>query len=135
MFQFPAFASVQSTDDGIAPAGLPHSDIRGLMDICSFPRLFAACHVLLRLREPQASPMRPSLAFLFLSLPLTGRPACVALAARPLAGTRARLLLLRLSPRLYAAASSLLFHHVYDLCLFVLVVPGRVELPTSTLSV
>ena len=44
---------------GIAPAGFPHSDIRGSRGICPSPRLFAACHVLLRLREPQASPMRP----------------------------------------------------------------------------
>ena len=29
--------------------GFPHSDIRGSRDICSSPRLFAACHVLLRL--------------------------------------------------------------------------------------
>ena len=57
---------------GIAPAGFPHSDIRGSQGICPSPRLFAACHVLRRLREPQASPMRPfclsfvSLAFLTL---------------------------------------------------------------------
>ena len=43
-------------DDGIAPAGLPHSDIRGSMGICPSPRLFAACHVLLRLREPRHPP-------------------------------------------------------------------------------
>ena len=46
---------------GIAPAGFPHSDIRGSQGICPSPRLFAACHVLRRLREPQASPMRPFL--------------------------------------------------------------------------
>ena len=40
--------------------GLPHSDIRGSMDICSSPRLFAACHVLRRLREPR----HPSYALL-----------------------------------------------------------------------
>ena len=46
--------------------GLPHSDIRGSMGICPSPRLFAAYHVLLRLREPQASPVRPYLlSFLF----------------------------------------------------------------------
>ena len=44
---------------GIAPDGFPHSDIRGSSGICPSPRLFAACHVLLRLREPQASPVRP----------------------------------------------------------------------------
>ena len=52
MFQFPGFAS----PIGGCRAwhgGLPHSDIRGSGDICSSPRLFAACHVLLRLREPR----------------------------------------------------------------------------------
>ena len=43
-------------DDGIAPAGLPHSDIRGSKGICPSPRLFADCHVLLRLREPRHPP-------------------------------------------------------------------------------
>ena len=56
---------------GIAPAGFPHSDIRGSQGICPSPRLFAACHVLRRLREPQASPMRP----FFLSLSLQARDA------------------------------------------------------------
>ena len=36
--------------------GLPHSDIRGSMLICSSPQLFAACHVLLRLPMPRHSP-------------------------------------------------------------------------------
>ena len=45
---------------GIASGGLPHSDIRGSRDICSSPRLFAAYHVLLRLREPR----HPSCALL-----------------------------------------------------------------------
>ena len=49
--------------DGLAPAGFPHSDIRGSQGICPSPRLFAACHVLRRLREPQASPVRPTFAF------------------------------------------------------------------------
>ena len=40
--------------------GLPHSDIRGSTGICPSPRLFAACHVLLRLREPR----HPSCALL-----------------------------------------------------------------------
>ena len=46
----------QSADDGIAPAGLPHSDICGSMCICHSPQLFAACHVLLRLPEPRHPP-------------------------------------------------------------------------------
>ena len=34
----------------------PHSDIRGSQLICSSPRLFAACHVLLRLPVPRHPP-------------------------------------------------------------------------------
>ena len=41
---------------GLQPAGLPHSDIQGSTLICSYPWLFAACHVLLRLREPRHPP-------------------------------------------------------------------------------
>ena len=60
MFQFRRFPSyayfVQRRMTGYCPAGLPHSDIPGSMDICSSPRLFAACHVLLRLLVPRHSP-------------------------------------------------------------------------------
>ena len=56
MFQFPPFASRLPRDAGIAPGGLPHSDIRGSTGICPSPRLFAACHVLPRLREPRHPP-------------------------------------------------------------------------------
>ena len=43
-------------DQAFTLAGFPHSDICGLMDICSLPQLFAACHVLLRLSVPRHSP-------------------------------------------------------------------------------
>ena len=56
MFQFPAFAPLKPRGDGIASAGLPHSDICGSRCICHSPQLFAACHVLLRLREPRHPP-------------------------------------------------------------------------------
>ena len=36
--------------------GFPHSDIRGSLDICSSPRLFAAYHVFLRLPVPRHPP-------------------------------------------------------------------------------
>ena len=36
-------------------SGFPHSEIPGSMDICSSPRLIAACHVLLRLLMPRHS--------------------------------------------------------------------------------
>ena len=59
MFQFPTFAPEPGSGAGIASGGFPHSDIRGSQGICPSPRLFAAYHVLPRLREPQASPVRP----------------------------------------------------------------------------
>ena len=37
-------------------AGFPHSGTRGSTAICASPRLFAACHALLRLREPRHPP-------------------------------------------------------------------------------
>ena len=36
--------------------GFPHSDIPGSRPVCGSPRLFAACHVLLRLLVPRHSP-------------------------------------------------------------------------------
>ena len=36
--------------------GLSHSEIRGSKAMCASPRLFAACHVLHRLREPRHPP-------------------------------------------------------------------------------
>ena len=41
---------------GVSPCGFPHSDIRGSLDICSSPRLFAAYHVFLRLPVPRHPP-------------------------------------------------------------------------------
>ena len=43
--------------------GLPHSEIGGSTAICASPPLIAACHVLPRLWEPRASPVRPYLTF------------------------------------------------------------------------
>ena len=77
MFQFPGFAPRPGRGARIAPGGFPHSDIRGSQGICPSPRLFAAYHVLLRLREPQASPVRPcslSLLFFARACPTGGRP-------------------------------------------------------------
>ena len=41
---------------GVLPAGFPHSDICGSMDICSSPQLFAAYHVFHRLLVPRHPP-------------------------------------------------------------------------------
>ena len=41
---------------GVRPAGFPHSDICGSMDICSSPKLIAAYHVFHRLLVPRHPP-------------------------------------------------------------------------------
>ena len=51
---------------GVFPAGFPHSDICGSLNICFSPQLFAACHVFLRLLVPRHPPCALScLTFLF----------------------------------------------------------------------
>ena len=40
----------------LSSAGFPHSDIRGSQGMCPSPRLFAACHVFLRLQVPRHPP-------------------------------------------------------------------------------
>ena len=62
MFQFPALAPRTKKRRGVraSPHGFPHSDTGGSQGTCPSPPIFAACHVLRRLREPQASPVRPS---------------------------------------------------------------------------
>ena len=47
--------------------GLSHSEIRGSRDICSYPRLIAAYHVLHRLHEPRHPPCALSCFFLLFS--------------------------------------------------------------------
>ena len=56
MFQFPAFASLNSRMGSLQLPGLSHSEIRGSRVICTYPRLIAAYHVLHRLREPRHPP-------------------------------------------------------------------------------
>ena len=41
---------------GVSPAGFPHSEISGSLDICSSPKLFAAYHVFHRLLVPRHPP-------------------------------------------------------------------------------
>ena len=55
MFQFPAFAPTMLVT-GLQPAGFPHSDISGSVPVCRSPELFAAYHVLHRLRKPRHPP-------------------------------------------------------------------------------
>ena len=60
MFQFRAFPSYaylfQRTIHRYCLCGFPHSEISGSTDICSSPKLIAACHVLHRLLMPRHSP-------------------------------------------------------------------------------
>ena len=68
MFQFPPFASPKHKTGMtvLQTAGLSHSEIAGSKDICSYPALIAAYHVLHRLREPR----HPPCALSFFLLPL-----------------------------------------------------------------
>ena len=56
MFQFPALAHHLSGVTGLQPDRLSHSEIFGLMVICTYPKLIAAYHVLHRLQEPRHPP-------------------------------------------------------------------------------
>ena len=60
MFQFRPFPTytylIQCTLPRYCRGGFPHSEISGSMDICSSPKLIAACHVLRRLLMPRHSP-------------------------------------------------------------------------------
>ena len=103
-FSSPRSLHTTRCGDGIATAGFPHSDIRGSRSICLSPRLFAAYHVLLRLREPQASPMRPSSFSFYFRL-------CARRSLR--FDLRSLLLLLTQS---VARLFHLRFHHVNVLC-------------------
>ena len=60
MFQFRRFPAytylIQCTLPYSSYGGFPHSEISGSMDICSSPKLIAACRVLHRLLMPRHSP-------------------------------------------------------------------------------
>ena len=71
MFQFPRLASGMLRIGGLQPPGLSHSEIRGSMAICAYPRLIAAYHVLLRLNEPRHPPCALSYFRLSLLYPST----------------------------------------------------------------
>ena len=51
-----AWLWIHHTVTGVLPAGFPHSDTHGSMDICSSPWLFAAYRVFLRLSVPRHPP-------------------------------------------------------------------------------
>ena len=47
---------IHVTTPGVFPGRFPHSDISGSKDMCSSPKLFAACHVFHRLLVPRHPP-------------------------------------------------------------------------------
>ena len=88
---------------GLQPAELPHSDIAGSKVVCTYPTLFAAYHVLLRLPEPRHPPF--ALFFLFLFACCTTVASDVARrhkgdVGRPLSPPQNCYALLRRGPRL-----------------------------------
>ena len=52
----PAWLWIHHAVTGVFPAGFPHSEIGGSMDICSSPPLIAAYHVFHRLSVPRHPP-------------------------------------------------------------------------------
>ena len=55
---------IHARSAALADCGFPHSDVRGSLDVCSSPRLFAACRVLLL----PASPWHPPRALFRLAI-------------------------------------------------------------------
>ncbi len=136
-------------DAAPARGGLPHSDTRGSRAARASPRSFAACRVLLRLREPRHPPYALARFSLCESCPVasTHRTArlvivcclCVCFHFPILSKNRAcsrhasveNVGLEPTTPGLQSRCSSQLSQSPADLR----VVPGRLELPTPTLSV
>ena len=52
----PACLWIQHAVAEVCSAGFPHSEISGSMDMCSSPKLIAACHVFHRLLVPRHPP-------------------------------------------------------------------------------
>ena len=147
MFRFVGFASAIA-DAMPAHGGLPHSDTHGSKAVRASPWTFAACRVLRRLREPR----HPPYALARFSLSLVTRRAsprasfarvsfclCVCfrfpILSKNRAGHRPALVenvgLEPTTPGLQSRCSSQLSQSPRCQC----VVPGRLELPTPTLSV
>ena len=83
MVHFPGLARtrlwIQRAVHEVHSCGFPHSDIPGSKPACGSPRLFAACHVLLRLLAPRHPPYALSSLTIKLAAhvvpALAGRPA------------------------------------------------------------
>ena len=131
-----------------AHGGLPHSDTHGSMAVRASPWSFAACRVLRRLREPRHPPYalsRFSLSLVTRRIPMRRGFARVSLLSLCLLSlshpvkepcrTRPALVenvgLEPTTPGLQSRCSSQLSQSPHCLC----VGPGRLELPTPTLSV
>ena len=93
---------------GVCPAGFPHSEISGSMDICSSPKLFAAYHVFHRLLVPRHPPCALVCLIFLVPFPGTASLACEAALHSQSHGSIEELLLLRCS-------SSHLFRNVFGI--------------------
>ena len=132
--------------------GLPHSDTCGSTAVRASPQTFAACRVLPRLREPRHPPYALARFSLFIVrrahrcaaprscvflLCLLSLPSCQRTVrtrggvAFPRAALVENVGLEPTTPGLQSRCSSQLSQSPHCLC----VVPGRLELPTPTLSV
>lgn len=80
MFQFPSFALLERSICQLAD-GLPHSDIRGSLLVCSSPQLIAALHVLLRLCMPRHPPCALSMLLLYGLHGVSAAPAYISIHA------------------------------------------------------
>ena len=145
MFRFVGFASI-SMDAMPAHGGLPHSDTCGSKAVRASPQTFAACRVLRRLREPRHPPYaltrfsllpaarvpahRRSCVFLSMSLCLLSLSHPVKEPCGTLPALVENVGLEPTTPGLQSRCSSHLSQSPRPS-----VVPGRLELPTPTLSV
>ena len=81
-----AYLWIQHAVTEVRSAGFPHSEIRGSPDICSSPRLIAACHVFLRRSVPRHPPCALChLTFWFSHSLSEVSPAAVRVASQPAA--------------------------------------------------
>ncbi len=81
-----AYLWIQHAVTEVRSAGFPHSEIRGSPDICSSPRLIAACHVFLRRSVPRHPPCALChLTFWFSHFLSEVSPAAACVASQPAA--------------------------------------------------
>ena len=125
----PCVRSLLRSVPGSLPAGSPIRTSAVRAGICPSPPLFAACHVLLRLREPRHPP------YALLCFPFSFRLGALEISLARVTLDRGCLYFFGGGIRSFFALCLRLRFSMSMTFVVVPVVPGRVELPTSTLSV